>query len=386
MPSTGIITGTMARIVYVIATLDRGGSESQLVHLATRLDRARFDPLVVCLTRGGPLEPKLAEAGVTTVILHKRHKVDLSALGRLTRLLRLFHPDLLHTWLFTANAYGRWAALRAGVTHLVASERSTDPRKPRLNRLIDRWLARRTDRIVANCHSVRDVYLRRLDLPPQRILVIPNGLQLQPADDDARAQLRAKEGLPDDALVFVTAGRLERNKAVDDLLRAFARLLTEVPQGYLIVLGGGPELAALAALADRLGVAERVIFLGQVADVAEVLDGADVFVFASLYEGLPNAVLEAMSAGLPVVTTAVGGIPEVVSDGETGFLVPTRRPEELAERMLRLARDGDLRRRLGGAARERVGEFTMERMVRSYEELYDGLLSGQLDRELTTEN
>ncbi|MCK4299565.1 MAG: glycosyltransferase family 4 protein, partial [Planctomycetes bacterium] len=86
------------------------------------------------------------------------------------------------------------------------------------------------------------------------------------------------------------------------------------------------------------------------------------------------------------VTTAVGGIPEVVTDGETGLVVPTRRPEELAERMLRLARDGDLRRRLGGAARERVGEFTMERMARSYEELYDGLLSGRLDRELTTEN
>ncbi len=376
----------MARIVYVIATLDRGGSESQLVHLATRLDRARFDPLVVCLTRGGPLEPELARAGVTTVILHKRHKVDLPALARLTRLLRLFHPDLLHTWLFTANAYGRWAALRAGVAHLVASERSTDPRKPRLNRLIDRWLARRTDRIVANCHSVRDVYLHRLDLPPERILVIPNGLELQPTDDDARAQLRAKEGLPDDALIFVTAGRLERNKAVDDLLRAFARLSTEVPQGCLIVLGLGSELAALTALAERLGVAERVIFLGQVADVAEVLAGADVFVFASLYEGLPNAVLEAMSAGLPVVTTAVGGIPEVVSDGETGLVVPTRRPEELAERMLRLARDVDLRRRLGRAARERVGEFTMERMVRSYEELYDGLLSGQLDRELTREN
>jgi len=369
----------MVRIVYVIATLDRGGSESQMAHLATHLDRSRFEPAVICLTRGGPHEPTLARAAVPTVILHKGHKVDLRALGRLTSMLRLFRPDIVHTWLFTANAYGRWAGLRAGVRHLVASERSTDPGKPWLSRLIDRRLARRTDCIVTNCQAVREVYRGRLGVPTERFRVIPNGLEPVAPSADAQARFRAHEGLPDDALVFVTACRLERNKAVDDVLRAFARVAPALPRGYLVVVGGGAELPGLTALARRLGVAQRVIFLGEVAEVSEVLAGADVFVFASLYEGLPNVVLEAMAVGLPVVTTAVGGIPEVVGDGETGYLVPTRRPQELARRMLQLAGDGDLRRRLGQAARERAGEFTVERMVRCYEELYDQLLAGEAE-------
>ena len=385
----------MARIAFVIATLDRGGSEGQLVSLATRLDRSRFDPVVICLTRGGPLEGTLARAGVTTIILGKHRKLDLACLRQLTDLLRLLRPDVVHTWLFTANAYGRWAARRAGVPHLVASERSTDPNKAWLHRTIDRSLARRTDCIVANCDAVREVYRERLDLPAERLVVIPNGLDLEPAAATARDDFRRREGLPEDALLFVTASRLEPTKAVDDLVEAFALVVprSEMPlhggaagrevaapalrsRSYLIVVGGGSELPHLAALAKRLGIAERVLFLGEVADVREVLAAADVFLFASLYEGLPNALLEAMAAGLPAVATAVGGIPEVVTEGETGYLVPVRRPDLLAQRMVMLAGDGELRRRLGDAARERMKAFSMERMVASYEDLYERVLAG----------
>ena len=365
----------MARIAYVIATLDRGGSESQLVHLATRLDRARFDPVVMALTRGGPLESPLAEAGITTFILQKRRRLDPVALRQLTELLRLLGPDIVHTWLFTANAYGRWAARRAGVPHVIASERSTDPAKPWLNRLVDRRLARFTDRIVTNCQAVRRVCLDRLPMPADQVLVIPNGIELVSRSHWSRDGFVSREGLPDNAFLLVTAGRLDRSKAVDDLVRAIARVVQGLPQAYLIVMGAGDELPRLAALAGELGVAARVIFLGEVADVAEVLAATDVFVFTSLYEGLPNAVLEAMAAGLPVVTTAVGGIPEVVTDGETGFLVPSRRPDELARRISELARDPELRRRLGERAKKKAGEFTMERMVQAYQELYEQVLA-----------
>jgi glycosyltransferase involved in cell wall biosynthesis len=360
----------MARIAFVIATLDRGGSESQLVYLATGLDRSRFDPVVICLTRGGPLESKLADAQITTFILHKRCRLDLVALRRLTELLCLLRPDLVHTWLFTANAYGRWAALRCGVPHLVASERSTDPAKPWLHCLIDRWLARRTDCIVANCQAVREVYLHRLGLPAESIPVIPNGLDLSPTTSESRRELREREGLPADAFLFVTATRLERSKAVDDVVRAFALVSSQVPQGYLLVAGDGSELGRLTDLAARLGVGGKVIFLGEVENARGVLE----------------VVLEAMAAGTPVVATAVGGVPEVVADGQTGHLVPIRRPDELARRMLVLAQDRGLRERLGRSGRERVGEFTMERMVGGYEELYDRVLSGNLARQLTTQS
>ena len=365
----------MIRITFVIATLDRGGSETQLVRLAGGLDRSRFQPSVICLTRGGPLEGDLARARVRTFILHKRHKVDLTALRRLTGLLRLVRPHIVHTWLFTANAYGRWAALRAGVLHLVASERSTDPGKPWLHRLIDRRLTRRTARIVANCQAVRRVYRARLGLPARRLVVIPNGLPLRPPEPRAREHFRSREGLPRDALIFVTAGRLERTKATDVVVRALAEVSASLPRAWLVVVGDGSELARLKALASGLAVARRVIFLGEVAEPAEVLAAADVFVFASLYEGLPNVVLEAMGAGLPVVATEVGGVPEVVSEGESGFLVPPRRAGELARRMSQLAADEELRQRLGRAGRARAGEFTVERMVRAYEDLYQEVLS-----------
>jgi glycosyltransferase involved in cell wall biosynthesis len=395
----------MARIAFVIATLDRGGSEGQLVSLAARLDRSRFAPVVICLTRGGPLEGALAHAGVTTIVLHKRRKLDLACLRQLTDLLRLLRPDIVHTWLFTANAYGRWAAWRAGVPHLVASERSTDPGKPWLHRAIDRWLARRTDSIVTNCEAVRAVYRQRLDVPAARLVVIPNGLDVTPAllgepappsggqvSSSARSDFRRREGLPADALLFVTASRLEPTKAVADLLRALAlterEAATSAPRrssSHLVVVGGGSELPHLAALAHSLGVAQRVLFLGEVADVRQVLAAADVFLFASLYEGLPNALLEAMAAGLPVVATAVGGIPEVVTEGETGYLVPIRRPDLLAQRMVTLAGDGELRGRLGAAARERMKAFGMERMVQGYEDLYGRVLAGAFTQEVKRE-
>ncbi len=367
----------MARVAYVIATLDRGGSESQLVHLATGLDRSRFQPTVIALTRGGPLESALAGTGISTFILQKRRKLDLLAFRRLRELLRLLRPDIVHTWLFTASAYGRWAALGAGVPHLLASERSTDPAKPWANRLIDRRLARRTDRIVANCQAVADVCTRRLDLPAEHVLIIPNGLELQPLPADAGDRFRTREGLSADALLFTTACRLDGSKAVDDLVRALARVAAELERAYLVVVGAGDELPRLRALAGHLRVAERVIFLGEVAEVGEVLAASDAFVFASLYEGLPNALLEAMAAGLAVVSTAVGGIPEIISERETGLLVPVRRPDELAARMLELAGDPGLRHRLGESAKRKAREFTMERMVNAYQELYEQVLAGK---------
>ena len=143
-----------------------------------------------------------------------------------------------------------------------------------------------------------------------------------------------------------------------------------------MVVGGGSELPHLASLAERLGIAERVLFLGEVADVLKVLAAADVFLFASLYEGLPNALLEAMAVGLPAVSTAVGGIPEVVTEGKTGYLVPVRRPDLIAQRMVMLASDSELRCKLGAGARERMKAFSMERMVRAYEDLYERVLAG----------
>ena len=342
-----------------------------MTHLVTRLDRGCFEPAVCCLTRGGPLEAQLAEANVPVQILHKRGRWDARTLVRLVRTMRRFQPQIVHTWLPTANTLGRVAALSAHVPAIVAAERAADVWKGFARRLVDRALARRTARIVTNAEGVMRFLVERIGLPAERIRVIRNGLDL--AAFDAAAS-RPPTPLPvrAGALVIGTVGRLEPQKGMTHLLEAFAAgLPTDGRPVQLWIAGSGPEEPALREQARRLGIDQRVRFLGQRDDVPALLGQMDLFVLPSLWEGLPNAALEAMAARRAVVATAVNGTPEAVVDGLTGLLTPPADPTALREAMSALLRDEERRRRFGEAGRQRVEtEFTMERMVAQTEVLY----------------
>ena len=360
------------RVLFVIATLDRAGAEKQMVLLCTRLDRGRFDPMVVCLTRGGPLEKELRLRGIPYVILGKKHKIDLLVLMRLMRLIRRFRPHVVHMWLFTANTYGRLAALLAPtkVGCVIASERCVDVWKGPIHRLIDRSLARRTALVVANARAVADFCVSE-GIPESKICVIPNGFDFESFRPLSRSSARETLSIPESAKAVAFVGRLEKQKGVSVLLEA-ARYLNELPDFLLLIIGEGPEEQSLKEQAeDARLLKESVRFVGSLEDAASILPAFDVVVLPSLWEGLPNVLIEAMASGVPVVATHVGGVSELVEDGRTGFLVRPGESRPLAEKIRYLLEHPFDARGMGEVAQNASRQkFNLERTVHSYEEAY----------------
>jgi glycosyltransferase involved in cell wall biosynthesis len=197
-------------------------------------------------------------------------------------------------------------------------------------------------------------------------------------DPAARGQVRREFGIPPASPVVISVGRLDSVKGHIYLVEAAARVREAVPNARFLLVGSGPEESRLRRRAAELNMGDGLIFAGLRHDVARLLAAADVAVLPSLYEGFGLAAVEAMAAGMPVVGTRVGGLPEVIVDGETGLLVPPASPEGMAEAVIRLCRDADLRRRLGDAGRERHAQrFTLDRMIREFENIYGECLGGR---------
>jgi glycosyltransferase involved in cell wall biosynthesis len=352
------------RLVEIIATLDLGGAETQLAETTARLDRRRFEPRVIALTRGGPLERRLAEAGVPLEVVGKRGKADPGALLRLARRLRALDPDVVHTHLFTANAYGRAAARAARLrAALVASEESTDPAKPAWARAIDRRLAPATARVVCVSEAVRAAQESR-GIPPAKLVVVPPGVDVE------SIRLRATE--PPEPWRTVTVCRLEAPKDVETLLAALALLRARGRPATLDVAGDGPDRPRLEAAVARLGLLGAVRLLGAREDIPALLARAPVFALSTRYEGLGVAILEAMALARPVVASAVGGVPEAVAGGETGLLVPPGDPGALASALEALHADPARARALGEAGLARVrARFTIEARVAALERIFE---------------
>jgi len=357
--------------LYLITELDTGGAQMVLWRLLAGLDRERFSPTVACLYNGDKAVAQAIRAlGIEVFDARMRHKADLAALLRVYRYIRRAYPAILHTSLFHANLPGRILGRLAGVPVVVCSEHTMAMESEWRYRL-NRWTIGLVDRVTVVSAQVRDFCTAHIGLPAGKLVLIPNGVELPPAPLASRQEVRAELGLPLDALVAGAAGRLDPVKGVRFLIQALARL----GGVHLAIVGDGPERAALEALAERLGVAGRVHWLGHWHDVQQVLPAFDLFVQPSLHEGLPNTVLEAMAAGLPVVATAVGGTPEAVLDGVTGLLVHPGDPEALARAISRLLDDPATCQAMGQAGRERVAQnFTVERMIAQTETLYEQLL------------
>ncbi len=363
------------RILHVIATLDPAGAENQLVRLALGLDRARFSCFVCCLTRGGALEEKLLRGGIPCVILHKQAKCDPLVLFRLTRLVRKLRPHIVHTWLFTSNAYGRTAAILGGAPVRVTSELSVDGWKRGPYLAVDRLLLPFTDAVTVNAEAVRRFYASKEHVPPSRMVLIRNGIDLAVFRPRPREQARTQFGLPPEAAVIGGAGRLDPQKGFGFLLEAMPLVRAEVAGARLIIAGEGHERRRLEDQVDRLGLRECVRLLGHVEDMAGFMSAIDVFALPSLWEGLPHVVMEAMACGRPVVAARAGGADELVEEGATGHLVEPRSPTALAGALVRLLRRPDETRTMGARAQAVARkEFDFMKMVRQTEALYLSLI------------
>ncbi len=364
----------MKRILHIIPTLDRSGAEKQMSMLVRGLPKDEFDVHVCVLTRSGPLEDELRAAGIPLTIIGKQWRADPLAYFRLRRFIRDLQPDLIHTWLFAANSYGRAAGIACGVKCLVAGERCVDPWKGWLEFAVDRRLARRTTRIVANSPGVKDFYVEH-GLPAGLFTVIHNGILPPQPSPVSRQQLLAELGLPERCFLIGLVGRLWPQKRIKDAIWA-ADLLQVIRRDFhLLVIGEGPHRRRLEIFRQQCHVTEWVHFLGHRSDVPRLLPHFDVFLSTSAYEGQSNSIMEAMAAGVPVVGTDIPGTRDLIADGQTGLLVPLGDRGAFARQTNVLLNDAALRQRLGEAGRQRmIGEFSVQQMIQRHVELYRELL------------
>jgi len=347
------------------------------VLLATQLPRDKFDVHVCTLTRSGPLSTPLGDAQIPLHAVGKRWKFDPPAYWRLKRLIERLRPSLVHTWLFAANCYGRHAALSAGVPHVVAGERCVDRWKVWHELAIDRYLARRTDRIVTNSSGVVDFYVGH-GIPAEKFEVIPNGIEpYANPGPKGRAQVLDELGLPADVRLIGAVGRLWPQKGYKDLIWAAELLKVVGNDTHLLIIGEGPQYAQLWRWRDSLQITDRVHFLGHRDDVPVLLPHLTCFWLGSAYEGQSNAVMEAMNAGIPVIATDIPGNRDLIVPGETGFLFPVGDRATLARLTQRLLDDPALAPRLSQASQRRMREqFRVDQMVARHVAFYERVLEG----------
>ena len=362
------------RVLHFVTGGFSGGATQVAIQLVNAArESAAIEPLLVLRRKRRTPPARIAEleqAGVPLrVVAGWSHAATIAAL---VKVCREFRPDVLVAHGFSEHLWGRYAGLLAKVPHLVHVEHNTRERYTRWRLAQTRWLAKRTDRIVGCSEGVRRVLLE-MGMPPARTIAIPNGVRLEPfADADAHPFAQRIPGI-------VMVARFSRQKDHATLLRAVALLRERGLAPPLLFAGGGKDLhrRPLEKLADELGIAAQVQFLGVVRDVPQRLMAHQLCVLSTHYEGMPLALLEGMAAGCAVVGSAVPGVREVLDDGVDGLLVAEADAPALADALERVLRDPPFGARLAAAARRAAAEkYSRERMNRRYEELFLSLARG----------
>jgi glycosyltransferase involved in cell wall biosynthesis len=361
------------KVCLVIPTLVKGGAEKQLTLLAAGLDRARFECHVVVLTHSGPYETVLREQGIQVHVIGKRGKLDPTAYFRLARKLKELRPDVVHTWLFAANSYGRMAARRAGVPVIIAGERSVDPWKQWWNFAVDRYLVKYTDTIVTNTRAVADFYAPH-GIAADRFTVIANAVIPPEVTPLKREQVFERLKLPPRGALVGAVGRLWKQKGYRELIWSAELLRVALKDVCVVIIGDGPEREQLLHYRDQVGADEAVRFVGQREDVQELMTGFDLLWNGSLYEGQSNTILEAMSCGVPVVASDIPGTRDLVIHEVTGLLYPLGDVGTLTRITNQLLREPERMAAMGQAAKQRIAvHFSLAGMVSQHEELYERL-------------
>jgi glycosyltransferase involved in cell wall biosynthesis len=380
----------MRRILILDNEFEMGGKEKSLFQFIAHADRTRFHFAVCCLKEGGYFKEKLESLGVPFYDHLLRHRFDALGFVGLERVLRAERTQLVYTFSHPNTViFSYLARLRGLVERIVVSYHAmgdTGGTRQVVPYLLP--LLRRADALLAVAQVQKDYLVEVEGLPRERIQVIHNGVdtkRYRPPAAEERQRIRAELGFGVDDVVLIAVASLKPLKQIDVLLRAAARLSQAGLPVRVVVAGDGSERAALESLAAQLGLAERVWFAGLRDDVERLLQASDVFVLASRTEAFPNVVLEAMATGLPVVTTDVGSVREMVEDGSSATVVPSGDETALATAIARLASDAPERARLGERGRQIVDErFRFESMCAKREALFEALLSSAQPRAVVT--
>jgi glycosyltransferase involved in cell wall biosynthesis len=373
---SGSGTQQRLRVLFLIDTLtEDGGAERMATGLATHLPKERFD-VWICSTRTaqpGALD-LLREAGVRHINLARGSRLEIHRLWPLIALIRRERFDILHAHKFGSNLWGTLIGVACRVPVVLAHDHTWSYSGDPIRKWLDgRVIGRLATRFIAVSALDAERMVSIEHVAPEKVVLLPNGYVPRPTRNES--DVRHELGIGDRVPLVAAVAVLRPQKALSVLLEAHAQVLEEIPEARLVIVGDGPERGLLEAAAQRLGVAHRTHFLGYRPDVDAILRASNVAAMSSDYEGTPVVSFECMANAVPLVATAVGGLPEVVDNGVTGLLVPPRAPHALAGAILELLKDPSLARQMGQAAAQRLPEFTIDASIRQLVTLYETLIA-----------
>ena len=380
------------RIVIVIGSLQVGGAERQIAQVVPRLDRTRWQVDLVTLSRPGPLAKDLEAAGFRIWSPPLANQITRS--GPLLRLMRALiilpwlwfwflrkRPSIAHFILPEAYLIGGICALLAGQSQMIMSRRSLadyQDHHPFLAR-VERWLHKRMSIVIANSEAIRRELLEE-GIPKNRTRVILNGVNtdvIRP-DESRGAELRQSLSIPPDSMVLIIIANLIPYKGHADLITAITSIREDLPDKWQLLCAGRDDGIGdlLQAQIAKARLTPHIRFLGSRSDIPALLNAADISILCSHEEGLPNAVIEAMSAGVPTIATKVGGTEEIIDDRVTGMLVPARNPDALAQSILKMVQDPARREAVGKAARVKIkNTYGLDICAHAYDDLYQSIMT-----------
>ena len=365
-------------VCHLLPALPAHGAEQLLLDISRHVDQTQISFSICLISDLGPLVEDFRGLGIPVTYIAKKSRKDFSVVFRLAKFWRQNRFDIVHTHLFTADLWGRLAGLISRIPIVSTSHTTSDPNIGRLGRWLDRVLDLRNDAVICVSEAVRRYRIGEAGFDPDKLSLIENGIDLNRFDQKfSREEVLFRLGLPTGVRWIIIVGRLVPLKGHRFLVEAMALLAKDFPDLGLLIVGDGECEPFLREQVENLGLSSRVVFLGLRRDIPDILGISEIMVLPSSREGLPIVLLEAMAAGLPVAVTPVGGIPEVVEEGKTGFFIE-QNPESIAYVLRNLLENPALGRNVGKNARILVEErYDICKVAKKYEQLYQELLGGK---------
>jgi glycosyltransferase involved in cell wall biosynthesis len=366
-------------VLHIYQNSKIGGVQQQFLSLLKAYDRDVFNPIFCCLGPEEEISKEIERIDIETVALNRAryHRFSPGIVRDLYRLMKQKNIHIVRTHRYRANLYGRLAALLSGVPVKIISLHDNYRKDLRLERrIVNKILLKATDKIVAVSESIRKDIIKYDGIDSSKILVIPNGIDTERFNPEGNfADIRKGFSIKESDIVLGFVGRVVPTKGLEYLIDALPFLKKEFKNIKLLITGEGSTMERLKKKAKENNVHDSIIFTGKRRDIPDILSCTDIFVMPSVAEGLPNALLEAMAMGKPIVATEVGGIPEVIKNRHSGFLVPPRNPEALATAIKDLISNEQLAAKMGQAARHIVlDNFSIWSIAQKWQTLYLSIL------------
>jgi len=366
-------------LLYVIeGGRNFGGAEQVLLTTLGAIDKTQYKIFVCLLIPSAILEEKLRDLGVSFFILDMASKWDIFSVIRLSRFMRKEKIGIVHCLLYASHTFGRIAAILARVPVILAwEEGEIFGQVPIRHIWVDRILSRFTDGIVSCSDAAKEEIIRKEAIPEYKIRVIRNAVDLDKFNTSRdTATIRSQLGIGKDEILIGTVASLSNKiKGQEYLIRAMPQIINVYPQTKLLLVGEGPSRADFLQITETLNISDKVIFTGFRKDIPDIMNALDIYVCSSILEGLGLSILEAMSFKKPVIATRVGGTPELVIHGQTGFLVPSKDANSLAQATIKLLADRGKMQQMGRLGFERVrAVFSVNSFIKEMESLYKEFL------------